>query len=504
MVKKFSLHNVNNCRLANVFDYAAKLNEKNYFFHTFLFYKNICYQKKKKISIFLTYPNRYKRNIDELDNNLYFLLKNNIKILNQMAERNGLNQIIKHNISNKKMCNNINKNIEDKNSTDKNDLNVNNENKSDEKKNMDDIIDLELSDIWSKKTLLVNYKNNIFEIILNRPDKLNALNKDMVTGLLNMIKSLDNDKRCHMIVLRSINTTSFSSGSDVKAIIENKEKGLMHLRQLYLYINYLSKFKKNFLCIWNGYVMGGGLGISMYSKHRVIHKNVIFAMPENKIGFFPDIGSCYFFKKYFGRNIGLHLGLTSLKLNEADLMNFKVCTNYIENIDLFLNELKNIKKNNLNDFNNEYHKILSKYPLKDCNVTPVLTEELVSNINKYYNSANNLEELISKLKKDNNDFCKKLLSDINNNCYFSCRFWFSYFLYNYDKTLEDILDNDYKISQYFLYHTKTFETGVTEILAKKNKSFQWNKVEEIKYMEMENIEDILMNKNFLSIKDEFV
>ncbi|CRH02827.1 3-hydroxyisobutyryl-coenzyme A hydrolase, putative [Plasmodium relictum] len=480
----------------------AKLIKRGSIFDTLFFFKNICYQKKKELSKFFIYPKKYKSAIDKLNTNLYFATKKKIEVLNQ--EKNSIHQIVKYNISNQKMCNTFIKNIKNKSNTNKTDSNINNQNKNEEKKNLVDIIDLELSDIWSKKTLIVNYKNNIFEIILNRPDKLNAINKDMITGLLNMIKSLDNDNRCYMIVIRSINTKCFSSGSDVRAIIENKEDGILYLRQLYLYINYISKMKKNLLCIWNGFVMGGGLGISIYSKYLAIHKNAIFAMPENKIGFFPDIGCCYFFKKYFGRSIGLHLGLTSLRINEADLAKFKVCNTYIENIDLFLDELKNINKCNQMDFNIEYNRILSKYSLKNCSTTPILTDELISNINKYYDSSNNLEELISNLKKDNNDFCKQLLSDINNNCYFSCKLWFSYFHYNYDKSLEDILDNDFKISQYILYYTKTFEKGVTEILVKKNKNFQWSNVEENKSVQLENIEDIIMNKNLLSIKEEFI
>lgn len=71
--------------------------------------------------------------------------------------------------------------------------------------------------------------------------------------------------------------------------------------------------------------------------------------------------------------------------------------------------------------------------------------------------------------------------------------------------MEEVLDNDFKMTQYFLYHTNTFEKGVTEILIKKNKSFQWSKDHENNPVKLEEtIEDILMNKNLLSIKDEFI
>ncbi|KJP87413.1 hypothetical protein AK88_02970 [Plasmodium fragile] len=369
------------------------------------------------------------------------------------------------------------------------------------------VIDLELSELWSKKTLILNFKNGVFEIILNRPEKLNAINKDMINGLLNIVKSLNNDDRCRIIVIKSSNTTCFCSGSDVKDIVQNKEKGMQHLKQLYMYINFLSNMKKPVLCIWNGYAMGGGLGISMYAKFRIINKKTVYAMPENKIGFFPDIGCCYFFKKYFGRNIGLHLGLTSLRLNEVDLVNFKICTNYVEHVDALLNDIYSIGKENQNEFDAGLARVLDKYPPQITTDTkPVLTQQMISDIEKYYSLATSLEDLVSGLKKDQDDnpFCKQTLDAINQNCYSSGKLWFEYFLYNYVKPLEEVLDNDFKITQHFLYHTDTFEKGVTELLVKKNKSFKWSSEREYgQVQEGRSVEDILTNSRVLSIRGEF-
>ncbi|SOV79475.1 3-hydroxyisobutyryl-coenzyme A hydrolase, putative [Plasmodium sp. gorilla clade G3] len=508
------------------------------FFHVFSSLRKYKLQHSKKnnfLNKLFFFKKEYKSYFHKLSNNLFLSSeRKNEVIFHKMDKTNKNVQMIKHNIitiqrtekgmeeytaidGKTKTNNNNNKNNDnnDNDNDNNNNNNNNNNNDNDIKANIhqdidnikNNMIDLELSELWSKKSLIVNFQNNICEIILNRPEKLNAINKDMINGLLNIIKSLDNDERCFMVIIRSTNINCFSSGSDVKYVIENKEQGIQHLKQLYLYINYISQMKKNLLCIWNGYVMGGGLGISIYSKYKVINNNAIFAMPENKIGFFPDIGCCYFFRKYFGRNIGLHLGLTSLRLNEVDLINFNVCNNYIENVDSFMDNLNNIKATNQEDFNKKLNNLLtneyvSKMSYNKSN-NPVLTDELINNINTYYSGVNNLEDLITKLKKDNNDFCKKLLSDIYSNCYFSCMFWFSYYLYNYEKSLEEVLNNDFKITQYFLFHKNSFERGVTEILVKKNKNFQWSKDEETNNADFEDIDDILMNKNLLSIREEF-
>ncbi|SBT81081.1 3-hydroxyisobutyryl-coenzyme A hydrolase, putative [Plasmodium malariae] len=517
---------MNESKLGKVlFDYMTKFERSNFlFFRTYFFLINNKSNQQKKNSNFIFYEKKYIGISDKVNNFCTDGQRNKENLFEKMEKNKNNNlYLIDNNILNDKTkYPNFSTYVKSECTTDrKNEKeNINKEQKNDNEKrvenNFRDIIDLELSDVWSKKSLVVNFKNNIFEIILNRPEKLNAINKDMINGLLNIIKNLNNDKRCYMIVIRSTNTNCFSSGSDVKDIVQNKEKGIQHLKQLYMYINYLSTMKKSVLCIWNGFVMGGGLGISMYAKYRVINKNAIFAMPECKIGFFPDIGCCYFFKKYFGRNIGLYLGLTSLRLNELDLVNFKICNNYVEDVDLFLTEIYSIKKENQSDFDAELSNILNKYPTKIGRTasTPVLTEDLISNINKYYSSANSLEDLIDNLKKglkgehnnsSSSQFCQKVLSDISANCYFSCKLWFSYFLYNYDKSLEEVLDNDFKLSQYFLFHTKTFEKGVTELLVKKNKNFQWKTDPENERTQLEeNIEHILKDSSMLSIKEEFI
>ena len=75
-------------------------------------------------------------------------------------------------------------------------------------------------------------------------------------------------------------------------------------------LNYLiSQFKKEFLSIWNGVVMGGGVGLSIYGDHRLATDNTKFAMPETSIGFFPDVGGSYFLSN-LPKNVGKYIGLT--------------------------------------------------------------------------------------------------------------------------------------------------------------------------------------------------
>lgn len=71
---------------------------------------------------------------------------------------------------------------------------------------------------------------------------------------------------------------------------------------------------------WDGIVMGGGIGISINAPFRIATEKTMLAMPESKIGFFTDVGSCYFLSK-MRSNIGMYIALTAGRLKGEDVYN---------------------------------------------------------------------------------------------------------------------------------------------------------------------------------------
>lgn len=75
-----------------------------------------------------------------------------------------------------------------------------------------------------------------------------------------------------------------------------------------------NKFLTSFTPTYPTHPVGGGVGLSANAPFRIATENTIFAMPETKIGYFPDVGGSYFLSRLDGE-LGTYLGLTSETLH---------------------------------------------------------------------------------------------------------------------------------------------------------------------------------------------
>ena len=182
-------------------------------------------------------------------------------------------------------------------------------------------------------------------IHLNRPKALNALNLQMAELFLEQLKNWQNNKTIKRVLLTG-EGKAFCSGGDVKSMFLSTK--ISDLKKIFLkneyILNYaISKFSKPYLSIWNGIVMGGGVGLSIYGKTRIASEKSKFAMPETAIGFFPDVGGSYFLSR-ISRGIGLYLGLTGARLSNAkEMIVFGLATHfqYSKNIEIIKNNYIN-------------------------------------------------------------------------------------------------------------------------------------------------------------------
>lgn len=100
------------------------------------------------------------------------------------------------------------------------------------------------------------------------------------------------------------------------------------------------------ISLWNGCVMGGGCGFSMFSEIRIATEKSIWAMPESSIGFFTDSGTSYHLNNMMDPSLASFLVVTGHKLIGKEIVKYGIATHYIHSSKVDL--LKKYLNNNVN------------------------------------------------------------------------------------------------------------------------------------------------------------
>ena len=310
-------------------------------------------------------------------------------------------------------------------------------------------------------------------IKLNRPKALNALNLEMAKKFYDKLLEWEENNNISRVILYG-EGKHFCAGGDVKSLVLAGKKNQLKYDffKIEYQLNYLiSQFSKEFLSIWNGVVMGGGVGLSIYGDHRLVTDNSKFAMPEASIGFFPDVGGSYFLSNLPG-NIGKYVGLTGDVLSVNELIFFGLATHYIN-----LNDIEDVKENFINNGN-----ILSdNYEVE--NDTNIIRN--IDQINELFDG--NIKKIIANLKNNNSEFSKKILDILSNKCPMSLAITTKLIDDAKGRSLKECLEIEFQLSQKIVYRDD-FDNGVTSLLISKDHNPIWqpSNIDEINIDELNN------------------
>ena len=170
-------------------------------------------------------------------------------------------------------------------------------------------------------------------VTLNRPAALNAVTHGMVLALRAQLDAWANNPAVTRVVIMAAGNRAFSAGGDIRALYELGRAGkhaemLQFWRDEYPLNAVIKNYRKPYVALIDGIVMGGGVGVSLHGSHRVAGDRFQFAMPEVGIGFFPDVGATWFLARLPGE-LGTFCGLTGERFNGADALAAGLATHRI-------------------------------------------------------------------------------------------------------------------------------------------------------------------------------
>jgi enoyl-CoA hydratase len=175
--------------------------------------------------------------------------------------------------------------------------------------------------VVTEPDLIVRREGSAGIVRLNRPKAINAMTLEMSEGIDRALDQFESDPAVSVVLLEGAGERGLCAGGDIRGLYESSraggDLGKRFWRQEYVMNARIAKYPKPYVAFMDGLVMGGGVGLSAHSRHRVVTERTKLAMPEVGLGFFPDVGGTWLLSRTPGE-IGSYFGLTGQTMNGPD------------------------------------------------------------------------------------------------------------------------------------------------------------------------------------------
>ena len=200
------------------------------------------------------------------------------------------------------------------------------------------------------KNILVEKKELVARVFVDRPNKLNALNRDTIRELHDALAELDADPDVRAIVLRGSGPKAFVAGADIAefAGYTPEEGGELAARGQELLFDFIENLATPVIAAVNGFALGGGLELAMACHFRVASHNARMGLPEVSLGVIPGYGGTQRLPQLVGRGRALEMILTGGMIEAERALEFGLVNHVtaLEDLDAFCLQLaEKISKN---------------------------------------------------------------------------------------------------------------------------------------------------------------
>ena len=180
------------------------------------------------------------------------------------------------------------------------------------------------------ENILVTAENRIATITINRPTKLNALNKATIHELHEAFKSAEADSDVNVIILTGSSEKAFVAGADISEFADfSIEEGAQLAAQgQELLFDFVQNLKTPVIAAVNGFALGGGLELAMACHFRVASENAKMGLPEVSLGVIPGYGGTQRLPQLIGKGKAMELIMTAGMLNAQEALDWKL-VNYV-------------------------------------------------------------------------------------------------------------------------------------------------------------------------------
>jgi enoyl-CoA hydratase len=221
--------------------------------------------------------------------------------------------------------------------------------------------------------ILSEVKNGVLIITINRPDKLNSLNKQTIEELHDTLVEAENINEINAIILTGAGQKAFVAGADIAEFANfsiEQGKQLSSIGHFKIF-NFIENYSKPIIAAVNGFALGGGLELAMACHIRVVSDNAKMGLPEVSLGVIPGYGGTQRLAQLVGKGKAFEMIVTADMITATDALKWGLA-NYVTTQEELLNKCFEIT-----------HKIASKSPTAIKTAIKVINAGYNNNLNGY-------------------------------------------------------------------------------------------------------------------------
>lgn len=165
----------------------------------------------------------------------------------------------------------------------------------------------------SYQNILSETHDGITTITINRPSKLNALNKDTIQELHDAFKIANKDKKTKVIIVTGSGEKAFVAGADISefADFDVENGGNLAAKGQKLLFDYVENLSTPVIAAVNGFALGGGLELAMACHFRIASDNAKMGLPEVSLGVIPGYGGTQRLPQLVGKGRAMEMVMTA-------------------------------------------------------------------------------------------------------------------------------------------------------------------------------------------------
>lgn len=174
--------------------------------------------------------------------------------------------------------------------------------------------------VATSEFILTQITNGVLVITINRPDKLNSLNKQTIEELHETLLEAENQKDIHSVIITGSGSKAFVAGADIAefagySVEEGKQLSSIGHFKIF---NFIENYSKPIIAAVNGFALGGGLELALACHIRVVSENAKLGLPEVSLGLIPGYGGTQRLAQLVGKGKAFEMIVTADMISAQD------------------------------------------------------------------------------------------------------------------------------------------------------------------------------------------